>query len=79
VGIASQRLKERFPLQRTETELFNSAATLANAELKTKTTLVQGILAPVREDLLNRVDFASKKQITRADQRTDQRRSKESI
>jgi hypothetical protein len=45
-----------------------------------KTTLGQGILAPVREDLLNRVDFYSKsRQIKGADQRRNVRRgSKES-
>jgi hypothetical protein len=62
-----------FPLQRTDIELLNSAATLANAELKPKTTLGQGVLVSVRDDLLNRIDFGSKRQIKGTDQRRDVR------
>jgi hypothetical protein len=41
-----------FPLQRTETELLDSEVTLANAELKTKRTHGQGVIALVREAVL---------------------------
>jgi hypothetical protein len=45
-----------------------------------KPTLGQGVLAPVREDLLNRVDFDSKEQIKGTDGRRNvRRRSKEPI
>jgi hypothetical protein len=46
-----------FPLQRTETELLDSEATLANVELKTKENIGQGVLALVRAALLKEGRF----------------------
>jgi hypothetical protein len=62
-----------------QTELLKSEATLPIAELKTKATLGQGVLAPVREDLLNRVDFDSKANQRSRSETQRQSRSKEPI
>jgi hypothetical protein len=50
-----------FPLQRTETELLDFEATLVKAELKTKENPWTRCSRTSPEDLLNRVDFDSRR------------------
>jgi hypothetical protein len=61
-----------FPLQRTETELLDSEATLANAKLKTKENSWTRCSRTSPEDLFNRIGFRQKKNQPRSNQSSKQ-------